>query len=100
MENSGAFTQEVPGEHRLWMPGLNGADPRVRAVARAVSRYDEALRFGQHQVTGDWVVCIGETGQPVFGFGRELPHPDDVERKLADKDIKRHGLQIMDGLRR
>lgn len=101
MENSGAFTQEVPeGGHRLWMPGVNGADPRVRAVARAVERYDESLRFGQHQITGDWVVCIGETGGPVFGFGPDLPNPDDVERKLAAVDVKRRGRQILDGLAR
>jgi hypothetical protein len=92
MKNS-AFTQEV--ETRLWMPGTAAADSRIRKVAKAVERYDEALRFGRHEITGDWVVCMGEDSHPIFGFGRELPNPDDVERILSEKDIARRGSEIL-----
>jgi hypothetical protein len=98
MENSGDI---VPGGPvKLWLPGLGATDPRVRACARAVERYDAALRLARHEITGDWVVTIGERGNPVFGFGKELPHPDDVEKKLAAHDIKRQYKQITDHLAR
>jgi hypothetical protein len=93
MQNSGAFTQEA--DTRLWLPGTNAVDARVRAVARAVERYDESFRFARHEITGDWVVCIGEGGFPVFGFGRELPRPEDVEQLLGAHDVKRNGKRIL-----
>lgn len=85
---------------RLWLPGVHAADARVRAVARAVERYDEAFRFAKHELTGDWVVTIGDQGHPVFGFGKELPAPDDVERLLSEKDIGRHSAKILRELHR
>lgn len=92
MENS-AFVQEAP--LRLWIPGTGEVDLRVRAVAKAVERYDEAFRLARHEITGDWVVLIGEQGHPVFGFGRELPRPDDVEHILGQNDMKRNGPRIL-----
>ncbi len=91
MENS-AFVQDV--DTRLWLPGTSAADPRVRKVSKAVERYDEAFRLARHELTGDWVVVIGEQGHPVFGFGRELPAPEDVETILGKHDIKRNGKRI------
>jgi hypothetical protein len=92
MENLG----HVPGGPvKLWLPGLGAVDLRVRKVALAVDRYDPALRLARHELTGDWVVTMGDSGHPIFGFGRELPRPDDVERILSEKDIKRHGKRIM-----
>lgn len=85
---------------RLWLPGVHAADARIRAVARAVERYDEKFRFAKHEITGDWVVTIGDCGHPVFGFGKELPNPDDVERLLAAKDVGRHGANILRMLHR
>lgn len=97
-DSSGAYTGGGPV--KLWLPGLGVTDLRVRAVSKAVERYDESLRLARHEITGDWVVTIGESGHPVFGFGKELPHPDDVEHKLGAHDIKRQGRQIMDHLAR
>jgi len=98
VENSAPIVPEAPV--RLWLPGLGVTDLRVRRVARAVKQYDESLDLARHEVTGDWVVTKGESGFPVFGFGRELPNPDDVERILGKRDIKRHGKKIMDQLAR
>lgn len=99
MENSVADI--VPGGPvKLWLPGVGVTDLRVRAVAKAVERYDADLRLARHEITGDWVVTIGDAGHPVFGFGKELPHPDDVERKLGQHDIRRHGRKMMDHLAR
>lgn len=87
-------------ETRLWIPGTAAVDTAVRKVARAVKQYDEALNLARHELTGDWVVTIGEMGHPVFGFGKELPDPDQVERILASRDMKRHGRKIMAQLAR
>ena len=95
---AGAYT--AGGPVRLWLPGLGVTDPRVRRVSKAVEQYDAAFRLARHEVTGDWVVVIGDKGHPVFGFGRELPHPDDVERILGKHDIARHGPRIMADLAR
>lgn len=92
-ENSAPIVPEAPT--RLWLPGLGVADRRVRGVARAVRDYDEALRLARHEVSGDWVVVIGDEGHPVYGFGRELPHPDDVEQILGARDVKRNGPRIL-----
>jgi hypothetical protein len=101
MENSEGVQDIVPGGPvKLWLPGLGVTDLRVRRVVKAVKDYDESLNLARHEITGDWVVVIGENGFPVFGFGRELPHPDDVAPKLAKHDIKRHGRKMMDHLAR
>src|SRR6478609_4936241 len=97
MEDLG-FDPEAPT--RLWLPGSYAADSAVRRVARAVKAYDEALELARHEVTGDWVVLIGERGHPVFGFGRELPRPEDVERILGARDVKRNGRRIHEATRR
>lgn len=98
MENSAPIVPEAPV--RLWLPGLGVTDLRIRRVARAVKQYDESLELARHEVTGDWVVTKGESGFPVFGFGRELPNPDEVETILGRHDIKRHGKKMMDQLAR
>lgn len=97
MENLG----EVPGGPiKLWIPGVGVTDLRVRKVARAVEQYDPELRLARHEIHGDWVVTMGERGHPIFGFGRELPNPDDVEQILGSRDIKRRGRKIMADLAR
>lgn len=95
------MTDIVPqGEVRLWIPGLGETDRKVRAVANAVRDYDESLRLARHEVYGDWVIVIGDEGHPVYGFGKELPQPQDVESILSKYDMKRHGRKIMDDLAR
>lgn len=97
-DSTGAFLSEAPT--RLWLPGLGAADPEVRRVARAVDEYDPALRLARHEVTGDWVVTIGDNGHPVFGFGRELPDPYKVPEILGKHDVKRNGKRILDAVAR
>lgn len=84
----------------LWLPRRGDLDLQTRRVMRAVEEYDEQLRFARNERNGDWVVTLGEGGIPVFGFGRELPHADEVPRILAKHDIARHGKKIMDALAR
>jgi len=98
MSENSAIVPEAPV--RLWLPGLGVADKQIRGVARAVRDYDEALRLARHEITGDWVVVIGDEGHPVFGFGKELPHPDDVEQRLGARDVKRNGRRILEQSRR
>lgn len=88
------------GDIRLWIPGLGDTDRKVRAVAKAVRDYDESLRLARHEVYGDWVIIIGEQGHPVFGFGQELPDPNDVARILGEHDMARNGKRIMAELAR
>lgn len=97
-DSTGAFLSEAPV--RLWLPGLGEVDPRIRRVVKAVRDYDEALRLARHEITGDWVVVIGDEGHPVFGFGKELPNPEDVETLMGRHDIKRNGKRILDQVRR
>ncbi len=93
MEHSGAYVAEGPV--KLWLPGLGVTDLRIRRVAVAVEQYDPALRLARHELNGDWVVVMGDQGHPIFGFGRELPRPEDVEHLLGKHDIKRHGKKLM-----
>ena len=93
-----AFSMDV--DTRLWIPGVAAGDVHQRAVAKAVKEYDESFNLARHELTGDWVVVIGENGHPVFGFGRDLPNPRDVERILGEKDIRRHGARMLDALNR
>lgn len=96
MENSAPIVPEAPVS--LWLPGVGVTDLRVRRVARAVKAYDATLDLQRHEITGDWVVTKGESGFPIFGFGRELPRADEVEHILGKHDISRHGKRILDQL--
>ena len=87
-------------ECRLWLPGLGAVEPSVRRAAKAVRDYDESLRLARHELTGDWCVVIGDMGHPVYGFGRDVPSPEDVRLKLEKHDTKRHGKKMMDELAR
>jgi hypothetical protein len=98
MENSAPIVPEAPV--KLWLPGLGDADREVRAVARAVREYDQDLRLQRHELTGDWVVTLGENSHPIYGFGRTLPDPRDVEHILGSRDVKRRGKKILDDLAR
>jgi hypothetical protein len=75
-------------------------------AAEAVKEYDADLMLGQRKDTGDWCVFLpgnranGMQPYPVFSFGRELPHPDDIKKKLYQNDVRRNGQQILDQLDR
>ena len=98
MEDSAHIVPEAPT--KLWLPGLGAVDPEVRAIARAVRDYDPDLHLQRHELTGDWVVTLGESGHPIFGFGLRLPHPDDVAAILSKRDVKRNGQRILADLAR
>jgi hypothetical protein len=70
-------------------------------VDKAVNEYDEQLRFGQHERTGQWVICIvrGEQRIPVLGFDR-IPHPEDALKRLHKSDARRRGLELLNEINR
>jgi hypothetical protein len=85
-------------EQRLYIPGQGMVDFTLRRAMKAVSDYDDRLILAKHEHTGDWVAFI-QLGPdrmfPVVGFGKELPHPDDVRRVLERADTHRHGDKIL-----
>jgi hypothetical protein len=66
-------------------------------VDKAVNEYDEQLRFGRNEETGQWVIILvrGEQRIPVLGFN-DIPHPDDALKRLYKSDARRRGLEILD----
>jgi hypothetical protein len=66
-------------------------------AARAVEAYDESLVLGQ--LHDQWTVFVRNgpiegNPFPVLGLGFELPHPDEITRRLHVSDTKRHGGAI------
>ncbi len=95
----------------IWLPGQGVVNLRVTALDRAAREYDERLRVGRNEETGDWCVFIQmERGTfppndlyPIFGMGQNpdnLPHPEDLKRKLYETDTVRHGYQMLDRMNR
>lgn len=88
---------------KLWIPGAGEVDLRVRRVMKAVEEYDSELRFGRHEITGDWVVLLERsplTGKPhpLLGFGTELPSPERVVQRMSETDVRRRGSQMLRAL--
>lgn len=75
----------------------------VRA-GNAVSDYDPDLILGRDQETGLWRVYMrnGPEGQPfpVYTIGRELPSYDELQRRLYQADVRRHGHKIVEQVQR
>ncbi|MGE5595460.1 MAG: hypothetical protein ACM3S1_05430 [Hyphomicrobiales bacterium] len=90
-------------EQRLWIPGQGTVPVHMRAAQRAVEEYDDRLILARHEITGDWVAFI-QLGPdrmfPVIGFGKELPHPDEIRATLERADTRRHGTKILDQIQR
>lgn len=85
-------------EQRLYIPGQGYVDLHLRRAMKVVSDYDDRLILARHEHTGDWVafVQLGPDRMfPVIGFGKELPHPDDIRRELERHDTRRHGDKIL-----
>lgn len=88
-------------EQKLYIPGAGGGmvDLAFKRAERAVKNYDDNLILAQHEMTGDWVafVEIPATDRmfPVIGFGRELPHPDEIRVILERHDTRRHGDKLI-----
>jgi len=91
---------------QIWLPGVGAISMDEKRAAEAVEEYDADLMLGQNRETGDWCAFLpgnrASEGQPfpVFNFGQELPHPDDIKRRLYQHDIRRQGRQILDQLDR
>jgi hypothetical protein len=87
----------------IWIPGAGMVDMNVRRVQAAVEEYDESLRFGRNEDTGQWCVykLMGSSAPPVpiLAFDN-IPHPDDVFRRLYQTDALRHGAEILDQMNR
>ncbi len=82
----------------IWLPGRGVTDIQERRVDAAVKEYDETLRFGRNEETGQHCIFMIKKGHaplPVLGFN-EIPHPDDAVRKLWKSDAMRHGKEILD----
>jgi hypothetical protein len=84
-------------------------NPAAMRVNDAVKEYDERLRFGFNQANGDWIVYIlmprdfdaayyieGQPVYPVLGVGTEIPHPEDILKRLYRADTLRNGEAILD----
>lgn len=85
-------------EQKLYIPGQGMVDFSLRRAMKAVSDYDDRLILAKHEGTGDWVAFI-QLGPdrmfPVIGFGKELPHPDEIRRILESADTHRHGDKLL-----
>lgn len=90
----------------IWLPGAGMTSIQERQVAAEVEKYDADLMLGLRKDTGEWCVFLpgnrASEGQPfpVFTFGTELPHPDDVARRLYRSDVRRRGRELLDDLDR
>lgn len=87
---------------RIWLPGQGMTDLQERRVDTVVQEYDEDLRFGRNEETGQYCVFLmrrGSDPRPVLGFNK-IPHPEDVLKALYQTDAKRRGLEILDEMNR
>lgn len=92
--------EQVP----IWLPGSARVDRHEARVDRAVQEYDQRLRFGRNEATGDWCIFIkfppNDEGfpelYPILGFGREVPGPHEALKRLYEADTLRHGARMLD----
>jgi len=88
----------------IWIPGRGQMVIRELQAARAVEEYASDLILGFRKDTQEWVVFKqgGPDGQPfpVFGLGRELPTPEEIQKRLYLADTKRRGGQIVEEVNR
>lgn len=88
-------------EQKLYIPGAGGGmvDLAFKRAERAVRNYDDRLILAMHEHTGDWVAFVqlpnSDNMFPVIGFGRELPHPDEIRVILERHDAQRHGDKLI-----
>lgn len=86
----------------IWLPETGVTDLAAIRVDRAVKEYDENLRFGRNEETGQWCVFLLRRGfapLPVLGF-RDIPHPEDAVKRLYQADAQRRGEEILDEVNR
>jgi hypothetical protein len=84
---------------------------RVTALDRAAREYDERLRVGKNEDTGDWCVFIQMARgtfppndlYPLYGMGQDenaLPEPHELKKKLYETDTVRHGDELRQRMNR
>lgn len=92
----------------IWLPGVGNTDLSVMKVDKAVREYDERLRFGRNELTGDYCIFIKMPRNyiggvpspegplyPVIGFGKEIPEAGYAIHRLRKADTMRHGEAIL-----
>lgn len=87
----------------LYVPGRGeveiGHRAEYKAAYKAVKEYDERLLLGRHAQTQEWVVFlehgVDDRPYPILGLGHELPHPDDIKKKIFQADAVRNGEAIL-----
>jgi hypothetical protein len=73
-------------------------DLTERRLDKAVQEYDENLRFGRNEETGQYCVfriVRGERPLPILGF-TEMPDTDQIFKRLYKSDALRRGNEILD----
>lgn len=86
------------GVDRIWLPGRGVTDLAERRADAFVQEYDENLRFGRNEDTGQYCVfriVRGEAPLPILGFN-EVPSNDFLARRLYQTDALRRGEEILD----
>lgn len=80
----------------IYLPGRGMVNLTARRIDKAVNEYDERLFFRLNPQTGDWCVYRkqehGKEPIAVLGFGRDIPHPNDVIARLRQTDSYRRDL--------
>lgn len=95
----------------IYLPGRGVVSLRVTALDRAAREYDERLRVGRNEDTGDWCVFIQMARgtfpptdlYPLLGMGPNedaLPDPQLLRERLWKSDTLRHGNEILDRMNR
>jgi hypothetical protein len=74
-------------------------------AGNAVADYDPDLMLGRNNTTGEWAVLMKNgphDGQPfpVYSLGKELPSYSEIQRKLYESDVRRHGHKIVEQIQR
>lgn len=85
---------------QIYLPGHGMVDLSVKRAHDAAVEYDERLSFKLHEESQQYAVYISmphgsdPPELPVLGFGYEVPHPDEVKRRLYEADSLRHGDEL------
>src|SRR6478609_1309476 len=95
----------------IYLPGRGMVSLRVTALDRAAREFDERLRVGKNEETGDWCVFIQMARgtfpphdlYPLYGMGpneHALPEPHELKKKLYETDTVRHGDELRQRMNR
>lgn len=85
----------IPAD-KIWLPE-SVWHKAERAVDKAVHGYDQRLRFGRNEDTGQWCIFMlnrNDAPLAILGFN-DIPHPDDALRRLLTSDARRRGKEIL-----